>query len=124
MEEKDALGMPVTHQNLFPDQGLMADELGSSTNMCKDKQGARNYYVGSDVRAFVPSTNDDVHITVLGFTSFSGKAVIAVVIIKKKSEWTHAATFGLDAGKKWYGKPHDVHLNTGKGPRYPGGPYC
>ena len=80
--------------------------------------------MGKNIRAFVPSANDDTHFTVLGFTSFSGKPVIAVIIMKKKTPMTHAEMFGVNHCIRWTGKEDDVHSNTGPGLRYPGGPYC
>ena len=126
-----ALGHPVKYKLLHPDLCLSMDETGDNGNQSDDK-ATQAYKVMCETngpRPVVASATNDTTWTTQGFTSLSGKAVLAVVIIKKSGKLNFNEKNGFDFEAEWQGDesllgelPSQDQMDANKGPnlRYPG----
>ena len=66
---------------------LFVDEVGSNTDMKKDKQQGRQRVIAEKgFRGSREAITTDIHYTVMGFTAATGEPVLCVVIFQSENE--------------------------------------
>ena len=104
--EEEALGCKVKYKLTHPDLILSMDEAGDKGDQSEDNP-TRNNKVMCETIGPPPtrgSATDDTSWTIQGFTTLTGKAVLAVVIIKKGSLPNFNELYGYDFEADWVGE--------------------
>ena len=104
--EDQALGSKVKYKLTHPDLILTMDETGDKGDQSEDNP-TRSNKVMCETSGPPPTTGaatDSTSWTVQGFTTLSGKAILAVVIIKKGSECNFNEEYGYDFEADWVGE--------------------
>ena len=125
-EPNEAFGCKVTHRILYPEDVLVADELGGNLSQKGDGNlGGEKLMCEAGTVPRQRSCTNDRHFTVLGFTNLLGEPVMCCVIIKGVNRNTAVET-GLDFTKQLFeGSDIDfIRFNYGEGKFFPGGPKC
>ena len=104
--EDQALGSIVKYKLTHPDLILTMDETGDKGDQSEDNP-TRNNKVMCETTGPPPTkgaATDNTSWTVQGFTTLGGKAILAVVIIKKGSECNFNEEYGYDFEADWVGE--------------------
>jgi len=127
VDEEDAFGTKVDVELIHPDWCLVADEVGSNTNMQKDGHyGGRLHVTGKGEAAKLAGSTSDAHFTFLCFTALTGDPVMGVIVFEGLTvdpEWATGINYflegteGTDSGTK-------ITMKWGPGNVLEGGPSC
>ena len=104
--EDQALGSIVKYKLTHPDLILTMDETGDKGDQSEDNP-TRNNKVMCETAGAPPTkgcATNNTSWTVQGFTTLGGKAILAVVIIKKGSECNFNEEYGYDFEADWVGE--------------------
>jgi hypothetical protein len=134
----EAIGCQVNHKLIHPDRILTMDETGDNGNQ-GDDIATRANKVLCETDGSKPKQGcavDDTNWTVQGFTTLGGKAVLFVIILRKKSRLNFNEHYGFDLEAPWIGDgececqqgilptQEQMNRNKGEGRRFPGPISC
>ena len=97
-------GLPSRYELLHPEYLLFVDEVGSNTDMRKDKQGNKKVITEKGFKGTQEAITTDLHYTVMGFTAATGDPVLCVVIFESDNEELIPTNWvtGIDVNKIIY----------------------
>ena len=79
-------GLPSQYELKHPEYVLFVDEVGSNTDMRKDKQGSKKVIAEKGFKGTQEAITTDLHYTVMGFTAATGEPVLCVVIFQSENQ--------------------------------------
>ena len=126
------IGYKVHFEWQFPEQMLMADEVGHTTNMSRDRVSAADKAVCKvGINPQRPASTDDTHFNFICLNTMEGVPVLMVVIVTDSYKMNVNVGLGANVSQPWIGDRScfegggftaaSICENTGKGKRHPGG---
>jgi hypothetical protein len=98
----EVFGLPTNIKLVHPNYLLFVDEVGSNTDMKKDKQqGKQRVIAEKGCQGTRSAITSDLHYTVMGFTAATGEPVMCCVIFQSNNEESIPSSWvsGIDITK-------------------------